>query len=108
MLIKIGMPTDYFYNSKVVPSIPCIDDYYSRCQKIIFNNLKSCIVAEDRQMDSPGFCAKQCVYTFMDAINYYVLHIENVDIKEAQLKSCDGKNWLFTSFALSDGAHHYH
>ena len=86
--LKLVCPRTFFMIQKSY-LYPSIDDYYSRCQKIIFNNLKgvSCIVAGDGQMDSPGFCAKQCVYTFMDAVNYYVLHIENVDVREAQLKS---------------------
>ena len=68
---------------------PSIDEYYLTSQKIIFGSLKDtqCIVAGDGQMDSPGFCAKQCVYSIMDTVNYYILHIENVDVRESSLKS---------------------
>ena len=38
-------------------------------------------------MDSPGHNAKHCIYSLMDTINFYVIHIENVDVREAQMKS---------------------
>ena len=34
-----------------------------------------------------GHCAKQCIYSVMDCINYYIVHIENIDVRQAQLKS---------------------
>ncbi|CAB4019259.1 Hypothetical predicted protein [Paramuricea clavata] len=45
------------------------------------------VVAGDRQMDSPGFSAKNCVYTLMHEELDYVLHVEVVDVCHAQLKS---------------------
>ena len=44
-------------------------------------------VAGDGQMDSPGFIAKNCVYTLMHADLDYVLHVEMVDVRHSQLKS---------------------
>jgi hypothetical protein len=38
-------------------------------------------------MDSPGFSAKKCVYTLMHEELDYVLHVEVVDVRHAQLKS---------------------
>ena len=34
-----------------------------------------------------GHCAKQSVYSVMDCINYYIVHIEYVDVRQAELKS---------------------
>ena len=45
------------------------------------------IVAGDGQMDSPGHCAKHCVYSIMDRKNFYILHLENIDVRSTQLKS---------------------
>ena len=45
------------------------------------------IVAGDGQMDSPGHSAKHCVYSLMDAVNYYILHLENIDVRQSQHKS---------------------
>ena len=45
------------------------------------------VLAGDGQMDSPGFSAKNCVYTLMHAELDYVLHVELVDVRHSQLKS---------------------
>ena len=45
------------------------------------------VLAGDGQMDSPGFSAKNCVYTLMHAELDYVLHVELVDVWHSQLKS---------------------
>ena len=45
------------------------------------------IVCGDGQMDSPGFSAKNCIYTLMHAELDYVLHVEVVDVRHSQLKS---------------------
>lgn len=44
-------------------------------------------MAGDGQMDSPGHCAKHCVYSVMDTTNYYILHAENIDVRTTQHKS---------------------
>ena len=54
-----------------------------------FSNLKDdyVVLAGDGQMDSPGHSAKHCVYSVMDATNYYILHAENIDVRTTQHKS---------------------
>ena len=47
---------------------------------------KPVVVAGDGQMDSPGFSAKNCMYTLMHADLDYVLHME-LDVRHSQLKS---------------------
>jgi hypothetical protein len=57
-------------------------------QEQMFSTLgdQSVVVTGDGQMDSPGFCAKNCVYTLMhEELNY--VHIKLVDIWHSQLKS---------------------
>ena len=57
-------------------------------QDNIFTSLgsKPVVVAGDGQMDSPGFCAKNCTYTLMHADLDYILHVEMVDVRHSQLK----------------------
>ena len=52
---------------------------------------KPVVVAGDGQMDSPGFCAKNCTYTLMHADLDYILHVEMVDVRHSQLKSATMK-----------------
>ena len=57
---------------------------------IYTRNLKNehaIIVGGDGQMDSPGHSAKHCVYSLMDTVNYYILHIQNIDVRQSQYKS---------------------
>ena len=55
----------------------------------VFRNLQDnyIVVAGDGQMDSPGHSAKHCVYSLMDATNYYILHVENIDVRITKHKS---------------------
>ena len=46
---------------------------------------KPVVVAGDGQMDSPGFCAKNCTYALMHADLDYILHVEMVDVRHSQL-----------------------
>ena len=45
------------------------------------------VVAGDGQIDSPGHSAKHCVYSLMDTKNFYILHLQNDDVRSTQLKS---------------------
>ena len=45
------------------------------------------VVAGDGQMDSPGFSAKYCTYSLMHGTLDYILQVEIVDVRQAQLKS---------------------
>ena len=45
------------------------------------------IVAGDVQMDSPGHCAKYCVYTMRHERFKYILNMDVVDVREADGKS---------------------
>ena len=58
-------------------------------QNEIFMNLgdQPVVISGDGQMDSPGFCAKNCTYTMMHEELDYVLHVELVDVRHSQLKS---------------------
>ena len=38
-------------------------------------------------MDSPGHPTKHCVYSLMDPVNYYILHIQIIDVRQSQHKS---------------------
>ena len=44
-------------------------------------------ICGDGQMDSPGFSAKTCVYPLMHSSLEYMLHVEVVDVRHAQIKS---------------------
>jgi hypothetical protein len=68
---------------------PIIHTWWKDMQEQMFSTLgdQSVVVAGDGQMDSPGFCAKNCVYTLMHEDLNYVLHIELVDVRHSQLKS---------------------
>ena len=44
-------------------------------------------VSGDGQMDSPGFSAKTCVYPLMHSSLEYMIHVEVVDVRHAQMKS---------------------
>ena len=47
------------------------------------------VVSGDGKMDSPGFSAKNCIYTLMHADLYYmyILYVEVVDARHSQYKS---------------------
>lgn len=64
-------------------------DWWNEMQNIMFSALgnKPVVVAGDGQMDSPGFCAKNCTYTLMHASMDYVLQVDIVDVRHSQLKS---------------------
>jgi hypothetical protein len=68
---------------------PQIHLWWADMQEKIFSSLgtQPVVVAGDGQMDSPGFSAKKCVYTLMHEELDYVLHVEVVDVRHAQLKS---------------------
>ena len=55
----------------------------------IFRNLKDdyIVVPGDGQMDFPGHFAKHCVYSLMEATTYYILHVENIDVRSTKHKS---------------------
>ena len=66
-----------------------IHSWWSEMQNEMFANLgdQPVTIAGDGQMDSPGYCAKNCTYTVMHAELDYVLHVELVDVRHSQLKS---------------------
>ena len=68
---------------------PQIHLWWADMQEKIFSSLgtQPVVVAGDGQMDSPGFSAKNCVYTLMHEELDYVLHVEVVDVRHAQMKS---------------------
>ena len=79
--------TFHQYQRKYLAHI--IHTWWKDMQEQMFSTLgdQSVVVAGDGQMDSPGFCAKNCVYTLMHEELNYVLHIELVDVRHSQLKS---------------------
>lgn len=38
-------------------------------------------------MYSPGHSAKHCAYSLMDATNYYILYVKNIDVRSTKHKS---------------------
>ena len=44
-------------------------------------------ICGDGQMDSPDFPEKTCVYSLMHTSLEYMLHVEVVDVRHAQIKS---------------------
>lgn len=64
---------------------PQIDLRWTDMQEKMFSSLgtQPVVVAGDGQLDSPGFSAKNCVYTLMHAELHYVLHVELVDVRHA-------------------------
>lgn len=69
--------------------VPQIQSWWKDMQDRMFSVLSNqpIIVAGDGQMDSPGFSAKNCVYTLMHAELDYILHVELVDVRHSNLKS---------------------
>ena len=49
-------------------------------------------VCGDGQMDSPGFSAKTCVYSLMHTSLEYMLHVEVVDARHAQMKRTEAES----------------
>ena len=66
-----------------------VADWWDAMQLMIVSEIgdKPVVVCGDGQMDSPGFCAKNCTYTLMDASTDYTLGVEVVDVRHAQNKS---------------------
>lgn len=79
--------TFYQYQKRYLA--PQVKTWWTRMQDSMFSALSSkpVVVAGDGQMDSPGFCAKNCTYTLMHADLDYILHVEMVDVRHSQLKS---------------------
>ena len=80
-------PTFHQYQRKYL--IPLVNSWWKDMQERMFSVLvnQPVVLAGDGQMDSPGFSAKNCVYTLMHAKLDYVLHVELVDVWHSQLKS---------------------
>jgi hypothetical protein len=68
---------------------PQVNSWWKSLQDSMFSAIgnKPVVIPGDGQMDSPGFCAKNCTYTVMHAELDYVLHVEMVDVRHSQLKS---------------------
>ena len=66
-----------------------VNSWWYDMQAEMFKNLgdRPVVIAGDGQMDSPGYSAKNCIYTMMHAELDYVLHVELVDVRHSQLKS---------------------
>ena len=62
------------------------DNFWILCYSQLQENTEI-VVAGDSQVDSPGHSAKHCGYSLMDTNNFYVLHLQNVDVRSTQLKS---------------------
>lgn len=66
-----------------------VHDWWNAMQGLMFDMIgnQPVVVTGDGQMDSPGFSAKNCIYTIMHADLHYVLQVEVVDVRHSQLKS---------------------
>lgn len=56
------------------------------CYSLLEENTEI-VVAGDGQMDSPGHLWNHWVYSLMDTSNFYILHVQNVDVRSTQLKT---------------------
>ena len=56
------------------------------CYSLLEENTEI-VVAGDGQMDSPGHFWNHWVYSLMDTSNFYILHVQNVDVRSTQLKT---------------------
>ena len=86
-LVFFSSSTFHKYQRKSLA--PVIHNWWKDMQEDMFQVLgqQPVVVAGDGQMDSPGFSAKNCVYTLMHEDLHYILHLELVDVRHAKLKS---------------------
>ena len=56
------------------------------CYSLLEENTEI-VVTGDGQMDSPGHLWNHWVYSLMDTSNFYILHVQNVDVRSTQLKT---------------------
>ena len=68
---------------------PVVHAWWGKMQNEMYDALgdEPVSVCGDGQMDSPGFSAKTCVYSLMHTSLEYMLHVEVVDVRHAQMKS---------------------
>lgn len=86
-LAMFSPTTFHLYQRKYLA--PQINYWWNDMQNQMFSAIgnQPVVLSGDGQMDSPGFCAKNCTYTVMHAELDYILHVEMVDVRQSQMKS---------------------
>ena len=74
----------HFTRSQSLYAAPCIKDFRSKMKTMFWEAYKdeSVTLSGDGRMDSPGFCAKYCLYVMMDTFLNVILDVEVADKRE--------------------------
>ena len=70
--------------------LPAVQSFWDAMQTNILTQLKKdgpAVLAGDGRCDSPGFSAQYCTYSMCDITTKAIVHVEIVDVREADFKS---------------------
>ncbi|XP_014670470.1 PREDICTED: uncharacterized protein LOC106811400 [Priapulus caudatus] len=89
----------FFHNIQASYMVPTIDDFWTNHQQEILTEMKdkSLIVLGDGRMDSPGFSAQYCTYTFMENESHKILTLRTLDKRTTERKSVNMEKMGFNS-----------
>jgi hypothetical protein len=96
------MSKSIFYDIGNKFVLPAIDTFYNEQKSVLHERLrnKQLTVIGDGRCDSPGFCAKYCTYTMMEALSSAILDFKVIQVTETGSSSrmeLEGFKRAFTS-----------
>ncbi|XP_056013504.1 uncharacterized protein LOC130052444 [Ostrea edulis] len=96
------MSKSIFYDIGNKFVLPAIDTFYNEQKDVLHARLKNkqLTVIGDGRCDSPGFCAKYCTYTIMEAVSSAILDFKVIQVTETGSSSrmeLEGFKRSFTS-----------